>query len=104
MLFDGDIKVGQIWRFCEDAESVFKIVKIEEYENANIYHISVINNGRLIEHMPVSKSALISSMVARANVDYDFGSIEDGYKIWKQAFEEGKAGVYSVSVREIVEE
>lgn len=108
---------GQVWSYKtrpgESSSSVL-INKIEANPKlGKIFHISVLNvkvrnphiaSGITTElpHFPVSQETLDKSCLkllkkSPANKDY-----LEGYKIWKEAFDKGEAGIFTISIAEIV--
>lgn len=109
---------GQVWAYKtrkgEEASTVL-INKIEnDAKGGKIFHISVLGvkvknrqaaSGVSTElpHFPVSQQTLDASLTqylrkARAHPQY-----ASGYNTWKNAHTEGKAGVFTVGVAEIVD-
>lgn len=108
---------GQVWsyktRLGEDASTLL-IQKVEAHPRiGSVFHISIldirIRNPQAEEglstemaHAPVSRQTLGQSctkLVATAEPD---GRYLDGYAEWKGAFDAGDAGVFTISVAEIV--
>jgi hypothetical protein len=78
-----------------------------------IFHISVfglhISNPRVaggvlteLPHLPVSKETLDSSVESLTNTPVRPVAYEEGYVHWKKEFDAGHAGIYTMSVAEIV--
>lgn len=112
-------KVGQRWHYKtrpKEEESTFTIVKIERHpDHGYILHVSVegvrVENPfstkgivTVIPHLPFSHEALERSVtdLAEENVPLPTNFVE-GYKIWQQAFNEGKAGIFTITVAEAVD-
>jgi hypothetical protein len=55
-----------------------------------------------LPHCPVSSTTLDISLVAVVGKRAPYESYLQGYTEWKQAFDAGHAGVYTVAVGEIV--
>ena len=109
---------GQVWSYktrAGEEKSTVLINKVELNEKlGKIYHISVsdvkVKNPRTdsgfsteLPHFPVSEETLTKSLIKligkrEPNPDYI-----DGYNTWKAAFEAGEAGIFTVSVSEIVD-
>ena len=108
---------GQVWsyktRLGEDA-STLRIQKVEVFPViGHVFHISIldvrIRNPQVDEgvstemaHAPVSQQTLSQSctrLVAKAEPDERY---LDGYAEWRRAFDAGDAGVFTISVAEIV--
>lgn len=112
-----DYAVGQVWTYRinpGDEGSTLQINKIEQDPKLGaIFHISVfglhipnprVTGGILKEllHLPVSKETLDKSVKSIVNAPVRPVSYEEGYAHWKQAFDAGNAGIYTISVAEIV--
>ncbi|MGG5210876.1 hypothetical protein ACQWU4_18300 [Chryseobacterium sp. MIQD13] len=114
-----EYSVGQEWQYKTrptEENSTLKILKIEEYpKTGKVIHISV--NGlkmknpaspegfaHTLSHIPISEEALNKSITKLQNETHKMpNSIEmDGYSYWKKEFDSGNAGVFSISVSEIV--
>lgn len=113
-----EFKEGQVWSYRarpNEPGSTLLIDKVESDARLGfIYHISVtgvrVKNRRAsdgvtedLPHLPVSRKTLEDSVVkivgnAAPNLSY-----LDGYATWKQAFEAGNAGIFTITVAEIVD-
>lgn len=109
--------VGQVWTYHVrpgDESSTLQINKIEQDPRLGaIFHISVfgvhISGSRLtgniaseLAHLPVSKQTLDASVQALSSDPYRQVAYEQGYSVWRQAFDSGHAGVYTITVAEII--
>ena len=106
------LKEGQVWKYetrSGEESSRVVIIKIEENENTGtIVHVA-IDNIRIrnpaeptgwkykIGHLPVDERALRKSLVAPDGQDFRPRDMT-GYTKWKEAFQQGKAGVWSLSL------
>lgn len=110
-------KVGQEWNYKTrkgEENSTLKILKIEEYPtHGKVIHISIgrlkvgnpdIEKGFANEftHIPISEKALDKSITELKNEKIKLPDYIDGYDYWKKEFDQGIAGVFSISVSEIV--
>ena len=111
-------KVGQEWNYKtrkEEEGSTLKILKIEEYpKHGKIIHISIgglkvgnpdVEKGFANEftHIPISEIALDKSVTKLKNEKVKLPDSIDGYSYWKKEFDQGIAGIFSISVYEIVD-
>ncbi len=110
-------EVGQIWSYktrANETNSTLQILKIEKNNDEEIIHISVSGlnfknpnkeNGKSEEigHLPFSKEALSKSVTKLVGKNKKLPQFEEGYKIWKEAYDNGNAGIFSVSVSEAVD-
>lgn len=108
---------GQVWTYRTrpgEESSTVQINKIERNAKLeNIFHISVfdvrLNNphapGELVTelpHFPVSRESLDKSVLKLAGAPPRQVAYEEGYAEWKRAFDAGQAGIFTISVAEIV--
>jgi hypothetical protein len=109
-------QVGQVWRYRNrlgEDSSTITIVKVElQHSESVVVHITVsnvkihseeLNRDSEISHMPFSEEALETSVVELLDMVVDLPDFEDGYEDWKEAFLNGNAGVFSVSVAKAVD-
>jgi hypothetical protein len=114
---DSKFKVGQMWSYktrSGEEKSFFIVVKVETHSKlGNIVHIAVRNlkmrNPRSpdgisedVDHMPFSEEALNRSAVKILKEKVDLPNFKDGYQEWRDAFEAGHAGVYTITLAEAV--
>jgi hypothetical protein len=108
---------GQIWSYKArpgEEGSTLLINKIEHDARVGpIYHISVagvsVKNRqspgavqRDLPHFPVAERTLDASCVALVGNSSPNPAYLKGYTLWKQAFDQHQAGIFTVSVAEIV--
>ena len=110
-----EFAVGQVWAYNTrpgEEKSTLVIDKVEDDAKlGRIYHISVsgiqIKVGasafvQELPHLPVSLQTLkmsCTTLVALATPNSEY---LPGYRIWKEAYDAGHAGVYTISVAQIV--
>ena len=110
--------VGQVWRYKHrpgEDSSLLYIAAIDSHPKmGNIYSIYLcklkvknpyISGGvqHALPHAPVAREVLDMSVTERADVEIDTDGFGDGYKEWKSEFDAGRAGVFTISVAEIVD-
>lgn len=113
---ESKFKVGQVWSYetrPDEKGSAFVVAKVESHPKlGNIVHVSVRGlrmkkpNGEFIsdiQHMPFSEEALAKSAVKLVKEKEELPDFEEGYQIWREAFDAGKAGVWTVSLAKGVE-
>ena len=109
-------EVGQIWKYNtrsgEEGSRIY-IVKTEVEDGYGIiYHIHVdglkIKNPRMesglqndISHAPVDRQTLDKSVTTLMGTSDEMPSIQEGYQAWKEAFDQGEAGVFNVPVADL---
>lgn len=111
-----DFKVGQIWKYNtrsgEEESRIYIVKTAEEKGYGTIFHIHVdglrIKNPRIesgvqndISHAPVDIETLNASVKELESTQEEMPSIEEGYQIWKEAFDKNEAGIFTIPVSEI---
>ena len=112
------LQVGQVWTYKTrkgEENSLVTILRLEKNINiGGIVHVSL--NGLKIanpaapdgltkeaSHLPFAEEAIKKSVVA-LQLSVEVGSAYmEGYEMWRSAFEQGKAGVFTISLIEGVE-
>lgn len=109
--------VGQEWNYktrTGEEKSTLKILKIEEYpKQGKVIHISIgnlkvgnpdVDKGFANEltHIPITEEALDKSVTVLKNRKVKLPIKIEGYDYWKKEFDQGVAGVFSITVGEIV--
>lgn len=112
-----DYSQGQLWSYKTrpgEEKSTVLINKVETHEKlGKIFHISVegvrvVNRHHAsgfsteLPHFPVSEETLKKSLVKRIGQRAPNPDYVEGYNTWKSAFDAGKAGIFTISVAEIV--
>lgn len=71
---------------------------------ANVRLLPTEGNGSMttISHVPVSRDALERSGISLESEFSEIPEFAEGYEIWRTAFEDGTAGVFSIPAAEIV--
>jgi hypothetical protein len=111
-------KVGQVWKYNnrlgEDSSTLI-ILKIEKYEkDATIIHIRVdgikLYNpnvaGRysdFIGHLPFSEKTISKSVTRLVGQNNNLPDFSEGYNQWKEAWDNGKGGYWTVDLKEAIE-
>lgn len=115
---DSKYKVGQQWSYHSrpgEEESFFVVVRIDhDAKLGNIVHIAM---GRLkmknrrspdgisenVNHMPFAEEAINKSKPKLLKEKAELPSFEEGYRMWRKAFDDGQAGIYTISIAEAVD-
>jgi hypothetical protein len=112
-----DYSEGQLWAYktrAGEEKSTVLINKIETHQKlGKIFHISVdgvrvknihIHGGVSSElpHFPVSEETLKKSLSKLLGKRKPNPNYIEGYNTWKSAFDAGEAGIFTISVSEIV--
>ncbi|MEO1046189.1 MAG: hypothetical protein AAFX04_12175 [Pseudomonadota bacterium] len=107
---------GQIWAYdtrAGEEGSLLKIQKIEligpAEEPMEVFHLSIVGIsfsnkavGSVLPHTPVSRQTLDDSVVRLDDSDVEFplpSAVQQGIAAW----EEAQGGVFTVSVKEIID-
>jgi hypothetical protein len=109
---------GQVWTYHTrpgEEDSRLTIVKVEPHDKlGTIVHIRVDGVAqknphapggvsRVIHHMPFAAEAISKSVIELAASGVPVpASFERGYGLWKAAFDNGKAGVFTLTVAESI--
>jgi hypothetical protein len=108
---------GQTWTYKtrpEESDSRLTIVRIDDdAEYGTIVHIFIsdvaIPNANApegkttyIAHMPYAEESLEDCVIAMESESSELPAYEEGYKLWREAFESGDAGVFTVPVVEAI--
>lgn len=101
------IRAGQAWHYKNgfDEDSYILILKVDEFKNKRIIHLTVISESNNIDvplHMPFASSVvqqMITSLKSENNRLPDFSK---GYDIWKTAYDKGEAGVYNIPISDVL--
>jgi hypothetical protein len=111
-------KVGQKWSYKtrpNEKESYFIVVKVENHPKlGNIIHIAVrdlkMKNPRSpdgisdkVNHMPFAEEAISKSAIKILKEKVDLPDYEEGYNMWREAFDAGRAGIYTITLAEAVD-
>ncbi len=96
-----DLKVGQIWEFDNRSEekSFLIILKLETRKGQDIVHIAI---SGVAGHLPVQRDFVEKSLLELVSENNPLPAYEEGYDMWNTEFERGKAGVFAMTVKEIV--
>ncbi len=110
-------KVGQMWSYnnrSDEKKSYFIVVKVENHPKlGNIIHIAVrglklkVPNGVFIEnanHLPFAEEAINKSAVKLLKEKADPPDYKEGYNLWREAFDAGRAGIYTITIAEAIKE
>jgi len=108
-------KAGQVWSYRTrpgEESSRATILEVETHAKAGvIVHLRVcdlkIKKGDevidVIEHLPCALEALDQSNVALVEEDVEVPDFTHGYKLWKEAFDQGKTGAFAVPIDKCIE-
>lgn len=103
---------GQVWTFKAPAgqpNARLEVLKVEDGGPlGTIVHIALsgvqYGDGQSrIPHLPFAESAIEKSVVALERDSGPVGEYAEGYRLWREAFDSGKGGVFTISVAEAFE-
>jgi hypothetical protein len=113
-----EYRVGQIWQYRTrpgEEQSRLHIAKIETLSGGqSAFHIYLDNlripNSQLPGHMqtdlphaPVSSETLDMSVVKLLGTAATPPDVSEGYAVWREAYDAGEGGIFTISAAEIVE-
>lgn len=112
-----DFQVGQVWSYetrAQEPNSRLQILKIDAISSTEKFiHIAVVDLkiatsevGKFVDrigHLPMSEEALRKSVVKLVSKKEPLPDFQEGYAMWREAFDAGKAGAFTVSVAEAVQ-
>lgn len=109
---------GQVWTYStrpgEEASRVV-VCRIDDDETLGpIVHVHVKDVAiaspsapdgvnRFVGHMPIGEPSLRASVVALESSNTPLPDYEEGYAMWKEAFDAGQAGIFTISLAETVD-
>jgi len=111
-------KPGQVWHYRArpgEEQSTLTILKVESHPKlGTIVHVGLeglrIKNAKApggltseATHLPFSEKSVDDSVTTIANPAGPVLDYLDGYNTWRESFDAGKAGVFTITVAEAVE-
>lgn len=114
---DDKFEAGQNWKYLTrsgEENSTLTILKVEQAKGEIIVHVALkglkVKNphsaeglSETIDHLPLSKEAVVESVTELLSSENQLPEFMEGYKHWKEAFETGRGGVFSITIKEAVE-
>jgi hypothetical protein len=112
-----DFEAGQLWSYHArpgDDASLILIDLVESVPKLGaVYHISVLrvhlpswkDSSRAetdLPHFPVLKEALEKSVIAHVGDRAPLDAYRTGYNTWRAAFDDGRAGAFTIPIAEVV--
>ncbi|WP_020187512.1 hypothetical protein [Methylopila sp. 73B] len=110
-----DLAPGQAWSYRDAQLPSSRVVigRIDVAGASKVASVSIVDAPlpdpetgalvpRLVEHAPIAIDALLASLLRReGDVPIPEG-FEGGYRIWRNAFDTGQGGFFTLGVEEIV--
>lgn len=116
---DTTFAVGERWKFdsvrAGARGATFTVLRIEsDTAQGTIIHVGIdgvrIPSARApggfieaIGHMPCTRVAIVASKPVLVEKGVALPDFEEGYAMWREAFDSGRGGVFSVSLADAVE-
>jgi hypothetical protein len=112
-----EIEVGQVWKYHNrenESASRVTVVRIETLKGyGRIVHVFVDNlqikcsryeNGIMpsLTHSPLTEEAFWKTVTELEGITRHLPEFEEGYQTWRDAFDAGEAGVFTITVDRIV--
>ena len=114
----GQFAVGQVWQYSTretESESRVVIGKVETLgKTGTVVHIKLVNLRIMnptapggfsthMSHAPITEAALKLSVTTLSEDKVDLDGFDEGYQTWLAAYRDGKGGVFTTSVKDIVD-
>ncbi len=114
---NSDFHAGETWEYQtrpQEPASTFRVLRVETLpDGSNVVHIEVRGlqivspnapGGRVevAGHLPVSETALSQSATRRVSTG-ESSPMPEGYENWRREWEQGRAGVFTIALSEIVD-
>jgi hypothetical protein len=110
---DTPFQPGQTWTYDTrpgESSSRARIFKIDVTPDATIIHVGLLNltfhtpGGPTdqIGHLPIEENALRQSVRQMESLDTPPPPVPEGYAMWREAFDAGKAGVWTVPLKDTI--
>jgi hypothetical protein len=103
---------GQVWKYKtrpQERRSTLTVVRVDKIGDTRVIHVSLVGlkmkNPRkeegvseTVSDLPISREALQQSVTDLVGVSDTLPDYEEGYRIWRKAFTEGRAGYFTEPV------
>jgi len=105
-------RAGQVWAFKTPADQPNARLTVLRVENGGkvgtVVHIALsgvsYGNGQTtIPHLPFAESAVEKSVTTLERESGPVPDYAEGYRLWREAFDAGKGGVFSITVADAYE-
>jgi|SRR5688572_15875631 len=111
-------EVGQVWKYNNrpgEDSSTLTILKVEKHEKGDtVIHIRVdkikLYNPNVaggysdfIGHLPFSEKAISKSVTTLVRQNKNLPDFSEGYNQWKEAWDDGKGGYWTIDLKEAIE-
>ncbi len=101
-----EFEVGQLWK-CSSVSSNSQhkaiIVSFDSFKDEDVVGVAILSeDSGSAPFMPFSIKAFSASVLELIDSGKDVSSFVDGYNYWKELYVDGEAGVYDISVDEVL--
>jgi len=110
------MKIGQKYSFITDEDHpspYFVVCAIDSEQGVDIASIFIgglrfknsmtdSGYGTEISHAPVQVQSLLDSNPSLIAENVEIPDYQEGYKVWREAFEAGEAGYFTISAADVV--
>jgi hypothetical protein len=104
--------VGQVWEYQtrdQEVGSTLTVVQIDTLKGYEIIHISIeglriksphtpSGYSESVSHLPIAPEALKTSVTQLKSQTDELPEYKEGYQIWREAFDSGEAGFFTIPV------
>ena len=112
----GNLVAGQVWTYktrAGEEGSRLTVLKTESHPKLGLIVHVAVNGVRIknpdapggvsstIGHLPYQEAALRAGLVGVVGHESAAPNLE-GYKTWKEAFDQGKAGIWTITLAEAI--
>jgi hypothetical protein len=108
-------RVGQVWRYqTRPGEEASRVIvgRVERVGAAGtVVHVKLTGLrlegpqgvGTLVYHAPIAEAQMEASVTELTEERGDLAGFAEGYAMWRAAYLDGKAGVFTLTLSEVVE-
>jgi len=103
---NNEFKVGQLWKCSSDSsnsEHKAIVVSFDSFKDEDVVGVAIISeDSGSAPFMPFSIKAFSASVLELIDSGKDVSRFVGGYNCWKELYVDGEAGVYDISVDEVL--
>lgn len=105
-------QAGQEWKFNAPEGQPGARLIILKVENGGklgtLVHVAVTgmllpNGGTSAGHLPFTEGAVVQSVTSLEKESVPLPDYQGGYSLWRKAFDEGKAGAFTIPAKDAIE-
>lgn len=107
----GRFRAGQVWSIKTPAEqpnAKLTVLRVERYDKVGtVVHVAISDvvfaGGQTrISHLPFAESAIAESVTTLERESAPIPDFAEGYRLWREAFDSGKGGVFTIPVADFL--